>query len=133
VKRPALAAFFLLFALTSACATSAGGSQGQPVGRVEGTVFLGPQCAVESVTSPCPDLPMADVALELVADGEVVATDVSDDAGGFALEAAPGSYVLRPVLFPEPLDPTRFAKPVAITLIAGGTVHADVLVDTGIR
>jgi hypothetical protein len=132
VKRPAPAAFFLLLALTSACATS-GGSEGQTVGRVEGTVFLGPQCAVEGVTSPCPDVPVADVTVELVADGEVVAADVSDDAGGFVLEAEPGSYVLRPILPPEPLDQTRFAKPVSVTVVAGSTVHADVLIDTGIR
>ena len=96
-------------------------------------MFLGPQCAVERVTSPCPDVPVADVAVELVADGEVVATDVSDDAGGFVLEAEPGSYVLRPILPPEPLDQTRFAKPVSVTVVAGSTVHADVLIDTGIR
>ena len=133
MKRPALAAVFLLFALTTACATSSDGSPGEPMGRVEGTVFLGPQCAVESVASPCPDLPMADVTVELVADGEVVATDVSDEAGGFVLDAEPGSYVLRPILSPEPLDPTRFAKPVSVSVIAGRTVHADVLIDTGIR
>ncbi len=135
MKRPALAAAFLLF--LTACASSSGGSDGDPddgsLGRVVGTVLLGPQCAVESVASPCPDLPMADVTVELVADGGVVDTVVSDDAGGFVLEAAPGTYVLRPVLPPEPLDPTRFAKPVPVTVVAGTTVRADVLVDTGIR
>ncbi len=135
MKRPALAAAFLVF--LTACASSSGGSDGGSeegsLGRVVGTVFLGPQCAVESVASPCPDVPMTDVTVELVAEGEVVATDTSDDAGGFALEAAQGSYVLRPILPPEPLDQTRFAKPVPVTVIAGRTVRADVLVDTGIR
>ena len=133
MKRPALVAFFLLSALTGACATSGGGAEDEPVGRVEGTVFLGPRCAVESVTSPCPDLPTADVVVELVRDGEVVATDVSDDAGGFVLEAEPGSYVLRPMLPPESTDPSRSAKPVPVTLVAGSTVQADILIDSAIR
>ena len=130
MKRPALAAVFLLLA---ACASASPGSGGGPIGRVRGTVFLGPQCDVESLTSPCPDLPLADVTVELMTEGEVVDTAISNDAGRFTLQAEPGSYLLRPVLPPEPLDPTRFAKPVSVTVVAGRTVRADVLVDTGIR
>ena len=136
MKRPALVAAFLLF--LTACASSSGGSDGDPddgsLGRVVGTVLLGPQCAVESVASPCPDVPMADVTVELVADGGVVDTVRLGRRRRVRLSRRRRVRTCsRPVLPPEPLDPTRFAKPVPVTVIAGTTVRADVLVDTGIR
>ena len=122
-----------VLALLVACGRSAPGSDGAELGRVEGTVFLGPQCAVESVASPCPDLPLADVQVRLTAGDEVVGTAVSGADGRFIIEVEAGSYVLRAVLEAEPPASMLFAKPVSVTVVANEIVEANLLVDTGIR
>jgi hypothetical protein len=130
VKRLPLIA---VLALLVGCGGSAPGSDGAELGRVEGTVFLGPQCPVETVESPCPDLPLADVEVQLTAGDEVVGTEVSDAAGRFTIEIEPGTYMLGAVLEAEPPASMLFAKPVSVTVVANGTVEANLLVDTGIR
>jgi len=130
VNRLPLVALFLLFL---ACGQAGSGSDGAELGRVKGTVFLGPQCPVETVESPCPDLPLADVEVQLTAGDEVVGTAVSDADGRFTIEIEPGSYMLSAVLDAEPPASMLFAKPVSVTVVANGTVEANLLVDTGIR
>ena len=122
-----------VLALLVACGQAAPGSDGAELGRVEGTVFLGPQCPVEAVESPCPDLPLADVQVQLTAGDEVVGTAVSDADGRFTIEIEPGSYMLGAVLEAEPPASMLFAKPVSVTVVANETIEANLLVDTGIR
>lgn len=122
-----------VLALLAGCGGSAPGSDGAELGRVQGTVFLGPQCPVETVESPCPDLPLADVEVQLTAGDEVVGTAVSDANGRFTIEIEPGSYLLGAVLEAEPPASMLFAKTVSVTVVVNGTVEANLLVDTGIR
>ena len=63
-------------------------------------------------------------------DGEVRARAVSDAAGRFELELGPGAYMLTAVIGG---DPARSVRPSSIQVRAGEVVHANVLVDTGIR
>jgi len=130
VKRLPLVALLLLFL---ACGQAGSGSDGAELGRVEGTVFLGPQCPVETIESPCLDLPLADVQLQLTSGHEVVGTAVSDAEGRFTIEIEPGSYMLGAVLEAEPPASMLFAKPVSVTVVANETVEANLLVDTGVR
>ena len=130
VKRLPLVALFLLFL---ACGQAGSGSDGAELGRVEGTVFLGPQCPVETIESPCPDLPLADVQVQLTSGDEVVGTAGSDAEGRFTIEIEPGSYMLGTVLEAEPPASTLFAKPIPVTVVANQIVEANLLVDTGIR
>jgi len=130
VKRLPHVALFLLFL---ACGQAGSGSDDEELGRVEGTVFLGPQCPVETIESPCPDLPLADVQVQLTSGDEIVGTAVSDADGRFTIEIEPGSYMLGAVLEAEPPASMLFAKPVSVTVVANGTVEANLLVDTGIR
>jgi len=119
--------------LLVACGRSAAGSDGAELGRIEGTVFLGPQCPVETLESPCPDLPLADVEVRLTTGDEIVGTAVSDADGRFTIEIEAGSYTLRAVLEADPPASMLFAKPVPVMVVANEVVEANLLVDTGIR
>jgi hypothetical protein len=60
----------------------------------------------------------------------VFASAVSGDEGAFTIDVAPGSYLLTASIEE---DPARSVKPVRVEVRAGEVVHADVLVDSGIR
>jgi hypothetical protein len=64
------------------------------------------------------------------ADGNVRASAVSGDEGAFTIDVAPGSYLLTASIEE---DPTGSVKPVRVEVRSGEVVHADVLVDSGIR
>jgi hypothetical protein len=64
------------------------------------------------------------------ADGNVRASTVSGDDGAFTIDVAPGSYLLTASI---EQDPARSVAPVRVVARAGEVVHADVLVDSGIR
>ena len=123
----------LLFALLvlASCGETAPGSDAEELGTIRGTVLLGPMCPVETEASPCPDEPLAGEVVLLVAGDSAVASAISDSQGRFTIEAEPGDYEL--MWAPEGDVGVRFAKPVAVTVVAGETVPVDLLVDTGIR
>jgi predicted amidohydrolase len=101
------------------------------MGRIRGMVLLAPTCPVEQASSPCPPRPLSRVLVRVVdANGEVLADATSDDAGAFELTVRPGSYVLTASIDE---DPARSVRPARVHVVAGEVVHANVLVDSGIR
>ena len=133
MRRSAVAVLFLALILFSACARgpSTGSDDGEAVGTISGAVLLAPTCPVESIESPCPGRPLADVPVLAVDDeGNVRARTMSDEDGEFAMDVAPGTYVLTASIQE---DPARSVKPVRVDVVAGEVVQSDVVVDSGIR
>jgi hypothetical protein len=130
VKR--LLVISVLLSLTLAgCARGSSEGSDEGLGTIGGSVLLAPTCPVETVESPCPARPLAGVPVRVVdADGNVFASAVSGDEGAFTIDVAPGSYLLTASIEE---DPARSVKPVRVEVRAGEVVHADVLVDSGIR
>jgi hypothetical protein len=130
VKR--LLVISVLLSLTLAgCARGSSEGSDEGLGTIGGSVLLAPTCPVETVESPCPPRPLAGVPVRVVdADGNVFASAVSGDEGAFTIDVAPGSYLLTASIEE---DPARSVKPVRVEVRAGEVVHADVLVDSGIR
>ena len=122
----------VLLSLTLAgCARGSSKGSDEGLGTIGGSVLLAPTCPVETVESPCPARPLAGVPVRVVdADGNVFASAVSGDEGAFTIDVAPGSYLLTATIEE---DPARSVKPVRVEVRAGEVVHADVLVDSGIR
>jgi len=132
VKRSTVRILLVALILFSACARGPStGSEDEAVGTIRGAVLLAPTCPVESIESPCPGRPLADVPVLAVDDqGNVRADTVSDDDGRFAMDVAPGTYMLTASIQE---DPARSVKPVRVDVVAGEVVHTDVVVDSGIR
>ena len=122
----------VLLSLTLAgCARGSSEGSDEGLGTIGGSVLLAPTCPVETAESPCPPRPLAGVPVRVVdADGNVRASAVSGDEGAFTIDVAPGSYLLTASIEE---DPARSVKPVRVEVLAGQVVHADVLVDSGIR
>ena len=122
----------VLLSLTLAgCARGSSGGSDERLGTIGGSVLLAPTCPVETVESPCPGRPLAGVPVRLLdADGNELARAVSGDDGAFTIDVAPGSYLLTASIEE---DPARSVAPVRVMARAGEVVHADVLVDSGIR
>ena len=108
-----------------------GGPGSGDLGTIHGTVLAGPTCPVETVENPCPDRPVAGVQVQALLNGSVAATAVSDQNGVFAMDLAPGAYVLQSVVEPE--GPGMYSQPTRVTVTEGAVVDATVLLDTGIR
>ena len=132
MRRSTVAVLLLALILFSACARGPStGSEDEAVGTIRGAVLLAPTCPVESIESPCPGRPLAGVPVLAVDDeGNVRADTVSDDDGRFAMDVAPGTYMLTASIQE---DPARSVKPVRVDVVAGEVVHSDVVVDSGIR
>jgi hypothetical protein len=131
VKRVFLAALLLSLTLLAGCARGSSEGSDERLGTIRGSVLLAPTCPVETAESPCPGRPLATVPVRVVdADGNVRASAVSADDGAFTIDVAPGSYLLTASIEE---DPARSVKPVRVAVRAGEVVHADVLVDSGIR
>jgi hypothetical protein len=130
VKR--LLVLTVLLSLTLAgCARGSSEGSDERLGTIGGSVLLAPTCPVETAESPCPGRPLAGVPVRVVdADGNVRASAVSGDEGAFSIDVAPGSYLLTASIEE---DSARSVKPVRVEVGAGEVVHADVLVDSGIR
>ena len=129
MKRSIFLAIVALLVL-GACGEEPAGSEG-PLGTIRGSVLLGPTCPVETVTSPCPDRPLAGVRVRaMMDDGSLHASAVSDADGRFVMDVTPGTYTL--VASVEG-DPARSAAPIRVEVGPGEVVHTDVLVDSGIR
>jgi hypothetical protein len=130
VKRLPLTLSILAVVLV-ACGSETPAGNGEDQG-VRGVVLLGPRCPVETEASPCPDEPLAGVTVRVLQEGEPLdETATSDASGRFELRLPPGEYTLEAIV-PEG-GPGMSAKPVDVTVRAGGFVDVVVPVDTGIR
>jgi Carboxypeptidase regulatory-like domain len=131
VKRVLVVTVLLSLTVLAGCARGSSEDSGERLGTIRGSVLLSPTCPVESTESPCPGRPLAGVPVRVVdADGNVRASAVSGDDGAFTIDVAPGSYLLTASIEE---DPARSVAPVRVVTRAGEVVHADVLVDSGIR
>jgi hypothetical protein len=131
VKRVLVVTVLLSLTVLAGCARGSSEGSDERLGTIRGSVLLGPTCPVESIESPCPERPLAGVPVRVVdADGNVQASAVSGDDGAFTIDVAPGSYLLTASIEE---DPARSVAPVRVVARAGEVVHADVLVDSGIR
>ena len=120
----------LALALVVVALASCGGEgAGDGTSGIRGQALAGPQCPVETQTSPCPPVPY---------EGTVVATDVgsgaeytvdTDSNGRFELPLEPGTYEVTIVSESSP----PFAKPQTVTVEPGSFTEIVVSVDTGIR
>jgi hypothetical protein len=115
--------------LLVACARSGTGS-GTVSSGVRGTVLAGPQCPVEVVGSPCPDVPVKDTEVQAIQEGTVVASDQTDADGRFQIPLPPGRYSIAAALGSSDL---QTARPVVVTVKAGRFAETTISVDTGIR
>jgi hypothetical protein len=99
---------------------------------VAGTVYLGPQCPVETERDSCDDEPAADsrvtIALERPGDsgGDVVARTTTAVDGSFRVAVAPGTYVVT-------ADAGMSCDVVDARVVAGAYSKVDISCDTGIR
>lgn len=127
MRRMVALSVLLLFLV--ACAGRASSSSGDS--GIRGTVLLGPTCPVETMESPCPDRPLADVEVQVLQGGDVVDTVRSDGDGRFTLALDPGEYVLQAVV--EEGGPGMSARPVDVSVTSGEFADVTVPVDSGIR
>jgi len=113
----------------SACGVANDSSIGDT--GVRGVVVAGPQCPVETVDSPCPDRPMAEVPVRIsTVEGGQVGEVRTDQRGRFSLPVPPGSYVVEALV--ASAGPVS-AEPVPVTVGEAGFVEVTIRVDTGIR
>jgi hypothetical protein len=124
-----MVALSVLLLFLVACAGRASSSSGDS--GIRGTVLLGPTCPVETMESPCPDRPLADVEVQVLQGGDVVDTVRSDGDGRFTLALDPGEYVLQAVV--EEGGPGMSARPVDVSVTSGEFADVTVPVDSGIR
>jgi hypothetical protein len=122
-------AISILFLFLVGC--TGGGPSSSGDSGIRGAVLLGPTCPVETLESPCPDRPLADVEVRVLRGGDVVATVRSDGEGRFAVALDPGRYEVQAVL--EEGGPGMSAKPVDVLVTSGVFKDVDVPVDSGIR
>lgn len=127
MRRVRAISILLLFLL--ACTGRGPSSSGDS--GIRGTVLLGPTCPVETLESPCPDRPLADVEIRVLRGGDVVATVRSDGEGRFAVALDPGRYEVQAVV--EEGGPGMSAKPVDVVVTSGVFNDVNVPVDSGIR
>lgn len=124
-------ALVLLAMVSVACAGRDGRGSEEPLGTIRGSVLLSPTCPVEQVSSPCPPHPLPHVVVRVVdGNGDVQARTTSDGGGRFEVEVRPGSYLLTATIDE---DPARSVVPTRVRVAAEAVVHANVLVDSGIR
>lgn len=118
----------LLVVLAAGCGATPAEDRGA---GVEGRVTIGPQCPVVQEGSPCPDAPYV-ATVQLLADGEVVASVRSGEDGAFRIPAEPGAYTVRA----EPSTPGDLASAPdvsGVTVTPGAFTRVDIVFDSGIR
>jgi hypothetical protein len=97
---------------------------------IDGLVLIGPQCPVQTVDDPCPDIPyQAWIDVRNATGGLLVTRVRSDEEGRFRVGLRPGSYVL------DPESGSPFPAAGEQTVQVDEDVYTDVIVsfDTGIR
>ena len=123
----------ILVVLATAVLVACGNEQGtsEAGSGIEGTVFIGPTCPVETAESPCEDAPY-EAKITVMSDGEVVATGESAEDGTFRIAVPPGNYAVSA----EPLvaDAIAHADPLQHVVVDSGTfTHVGISFDSGIR
>ncbi len=121
---PWVTVFLVLAACSSDDPLDPGGDQG-----IDGLVLLGPQCPVETLEDPCPDLPYQAWIDVRTASGESVTRIRSGEDGRFRVGLVPGRYVLNP----ESGDPFPIASEQEVAVGDGAYTEVIVSFDTGIR
>lgn len=119
----------LIATVSLGCGRGPDGTSG-PTGRVSGQVLAGPTCPVERPEDPsCRPVPVSGF-VELVEDDRVVASAALDESGRFAVDLAPGHYLVRIDVGDRPFP---ICGRVEVDVEADAEVMADVACDTGIR
>lgn len=116
-------------AIGLAAFTACGADEADLVATVSGIVEQGPTCPVETVDSPCPPAPAVGATVEVLQEGEVVASTTTDADGRFELAAPEGVVEVRA----EAAEGLPSQDVETFTLEAGDDVEAEFLLDTGIR
>ena len=96
---------------------------------IEGIALLGPQCPVQTLEDPCPDLPHEAWIEVRRASGESVTRIRSGEDGRFRIGLRPGRYILDP----ESGDPFPVAGELEVQVDEGVYAQVTVSFDTGIR
>lgn len=96
---------------------------------VEGVVLLGPQCPVQSLDDPCPDLPYAAWIRVRTASGAMVTRIRSGDDGRFRIGLRAGRYLLDP----ESGSPFPVAAQYGVMVADGVFTEVTIHFDMGIR
>jgi len=117
-----------LLILASACGSGdllgPGAAQG-----IDGMVLVGPQCPVQSLDDPCPDLPYASSIDVRVLGGGLVTSVRSGTDGVFRVGLRPGFYTLEP----ESGDPFPIAQSQDVEVRVDEYAEVTISFDTGIR
>lgn len=118
-----------LVILLAACGTET--PESKVDSGVRGVVVSGPQCPVETIDDPCPDLPVSGIVVSVsTPEGSVAAETRTDAEGRFDVAVVPGEYVVQPVV---ESGGVAFSKPVQVSVADGKFVEVTLIVDTGIR
>ncbi|MDH3222416.1 MAG: hypothetical protein OEO23_01765 [Gemmatimonadota bacterium] len=96
---------------------------------IEGLVLIGPQCPVQTLEDPCPDLPY-EAAIDIRnRAGDVVVRARSGQDGMFRVGLRPGVYTLVPLSG----DPFPVAQAQEVEVPRGEYAEVIISFDTGIR
>lgn len=125
--RAAVVGALLLLSL-AACGSDALLGPGAPQG-IDGLVLLGPQCPVQTLDDPCPDLPYRAWLVIRRKGGDTVTRLRSDEEGKFRVGLRPGTYIIDP----ESGNPLPFASSQEVVVERGRYQEVLVQYDTGIR
>jgi hypothetical protein len=117
-----------MLAVLSACGSDNLLGPDAPQG-VAGLVLIGPQCPVQPLDDPCPDLPYVATIEVRARGGGSVATVRSEADGTFRVGLRPGLYTLEP----RSGDPFPHARAEEVEVRAGEYTEVTILYDTGIR
>ena len=121
---PWVTIFLALAACSSDDLLEPGAAQG-----IDGVVLLGPQCPVQTLEDPCPDVPYEAWIEVRSADGKFATRIRSGEDGRFRIGLRPGQYVLDP----ESGDPFPIASEQEVEVEEGRYAEVIVSFDTGIR
>jgi hypothetical protein len=119
----------IVIAAFSFAALSACSSEPDLVATISGVVEQGPTCPVETLDSPCPPAPAVGAKVEVLQEGEVVASTTTDATGAFEVAAPEGAVEVRA----ESSEGLPSQDVETFTLTSGDDVEATFFLDTGIR
>jgi hypothetical protein len=130
-KRETLAVALACLAFAAALAAVAGCGSDRPLGRLEGSITLGPLVPAEQVGGPPSEKPYRATIDVRTPGGDRVTTVSSGGDGHFSLTLPAGRYTLVPR---NPADsPFPYATPVDVTVAADRVTTVTIAFDTGIR
>jgi hypothetical protein len=137
MRRIAIATAILLVSAAACHSPTAPENQpstAQPHGRLSGTVTIGPNCPVETVTNPCPTSPDAYKLRKILvydeAKTELLFTVDIDSQGAFFIDLIPARYTID--LKGAGVDRTS-DLPKTVEIHANTVTVLDVNIDTGVR